>query len=120
MYYIVSLVQIDSSIKNRDVPCQSSKMYPSSVCEVPRCSTGAMLSHEELRWQLLSSSMMVHLLPILQEVAQDSCSAVADAIRRSASLSLPFSWFFRLENYSGDAATIKALPSHLLLCTNDS
>ena len=86
MYYIVSLVQIDSSIKNTDVPCQSSKMYPSSVCEVPRCSTGAMLGHEELRWQLLSSSMMVHLLPILQEVAQDSCSAVADAIRRFVSL----------------------------------
>ena len=60
----------------------------SSTClgplDIRDAATGAMLGHEELRWQLLSSSMMVHLLPLVQEVAQHACMTLADTIRRSA------------------------------------
>ena len=50
--------------------------------------TGAMLGDEQLRWQLLSSSTMVQLLPLVEEVAQHACRTLADAIRRSAPCAL--------------------------------
>ena len=40
-----------------------------------------MLGDEELRWQLLSSSMMVELLPIVAGAADHACTALARAIR---------------------------------------